>query len=58
MIWVCSICVGCLNEILHIISLFSRIADEFVAMFRDRTGYPIVEPAHMVRLVFHITSFK
>lgn len=21
--------------------------DEFVAMFRDRTGYPIVEPAHM-----------
>ncbi|XP_052194895.1 sirohydrochlorin ferrochelatase, chloroplastic isoform X2 [Diospyros lotus] len=21
--------------------------DEFVAMFRDKTGYPIVEPAHM-----------
>lgn len=39
-------------------SLFSRIADEFVAMFRDRTGYPIVEPAHMVRLIVCITSFK
>ena len=24
------------------------ISDEFVAMFRDKTGYPIVEPAHMV----------
>lgn len=26
----------------------SKISDEFVAMFRDKTGYPIVEPAHMV----------
>lgn len=25
-----------------------KISDEFVAMFRDKTGYPIVEPAHMV----------
>ncbi|XP_058088679.1 sirohydrochlorin ferrochelatase, chloroplastic isoform X2 [Magnolia sinica] len=25
----------------------NRIADVFVEMFRDKTGYPIVEPAHM-----------
>ncbi|KAE9451357.1 hypothetical protein C3L33_16773, partial [Rhododendron williamsianum] len=23
------------------------ISDEFVAMFREKTGYPIIEPAHM-----------
>ncbi|XP_008458790.1 sirohydrochlorin ferrochelatase, chloroplastic [Cucumis melo] len=25
----------------------NRMLNEFVAMFRDKTGYPIVEPAHM-----------
>lgn len=24
------------------------LSDDFVAMFRDKTRYPIVEPAHMV----------
>lgn len=28
---------------------------EFVDMFRKRTGYAIVEPAHMVRLNLSIT---
>lgn len=28
--------------------------DEFVKMFRNRTGYQIVEPAHMVRIQFLI----
>lgn len=26
----------------------SWFSDEFVTMFRVKTGYPIVEPAHMV----------
>lgn len=28
-----------------------EFSDEFVAMFREKTGYPIVEPAHMVIVV-------
>lgn len=30
-------------------ALFIGYSDEFVNMFRDKTGYRIVEPAHMVK---------
>jgi hypothetical protein len=28
-----------------------KYADDFVAMFRARTGYRVVEPAHMVLFI-------
>lgn len=34
--------------------LWFCLADEFVVMFREKTGYPIVEPAHMVICVSFI----
>lgn len=35
--------------------VFYWTADEFVAMFKSRTGYQTVEPAHMV--IIHVFSF-
>jgi hypothetical protein len=41
-----------------ILSNFLKIADDFVTMFRSRTGYRIVEPAHMVCLHFQEIAHK
>lgn len=35
-----------MSEEFYVSKIF--ISDEFVAMFREKTGYPIIEPAHMV----------
>jgi hypothetical protein len=37
--------------LLYLDSVIEKNADDFVEMFRMRTGYKIVEPAHMVLFI-------